>query len=143
MIRLVAATTMMTVAFIGAASAQAKKPAGAKAVTYDLTIQADGNYTGTMDIAVVKGVASGEMRITAPSEVIGKVAGTAKAGELKLDFPYTMVQRKCTGQIVMEIKMPAKRGPATGTVSIVGCGREATNKLNGTVELKPAAPAKK
>jgi hypothetical protein len=143
MIRLAAATTMMAVAWIGAASAQAKKPAGTKGVTYDVTIQADGNYTGTMDIAIAKGVASGDMRITAPGEVIGKVAGTAKAGELKLDFPYTMVQRKCTGQIAMDIKMPAKPGPATGTVSIVGCGRDATNKLNGTIELKPVAPVKK
>jgi hypothetical protein len=48
------------------------------------------------------------------------------------------VQRNCTGQIEMNIKIPAKLGPATGTVSILGCGRDATNKLTGTIELKPA-----
>lgn len=37
--------------------------------------------------------------------------------------------------IEMTIKMPAKPGPATGSVSIVGCGRDATNKLAGPIEL--------
>lgn len=134
----------LTVAIAAAAmvvttGAQGKKPAATNAVTYDVSIQAEGTYTGTMEIAISKGLASGDMRITTPSEVTGKVAGTSKGGELKLDFPYTMVQRKCTGQIEMNIKMPAKPGPASGTVSIVGCGREATNKLTGTIDLKPAA----
>ena len=130
-------------ATVGGMSAQGKKPAGTNAVTYDVTIQADGPYTGKMDIAIAKGVASGNMHITSPGEITGKVAGTSKAGELNLDFPYTMVQRNCTGQIQMNIKMPAQPGPATGTVSIVGCGRDATNKLTGTIDMKPAAPAKK
>jgi hypothetical protein len=59
-------------------------------------------------------------------------------GVLHLDFPYTLVQRTCAGQIEMTIKMPAKPGPATGTVSIVGCGRGATNRLTGTIEARPA-----
>ncbi len=55
-----------------------------------------------------------------------------------LDFPFLMVQRKCERQIAMNIEVPPKMGPANGTVSIVGCGRHATNKLAGTIELKPA-----
>ena len=137
--KLAAATTMMAMMVGAVASAQAKKPAGTNAVTYDVTIQADGGaYTGKMNIATTKGVAAGDMHITTPTEITGKVAGTSKAGELKLDFPYTMVQRKCTGQIEMNIKLPAKPGPAAGTVSIAGCGRDATNKLAGTIELRPA-----
>ena len=113
---------------------------------YDLTIQADGAvYTGTMDLAVAKGKVTGDMHITKPTEITGKPAGTTKAGQMKLDFPYRMVQRECDGQIAMDIKLPAKAavGPATGTVSIVGCGRTPENKLPGTIELKPQAAAKK
>jgi hypothetical protein len=143
MFKLATVTAMTAVALVATASAQARKPAGTNAVTYDITIQTEATYTGTMEIAVVKGVATGNMKITSPGEINGKVAGTSKGGELKLDFPYTMVQRGCTGQIQMDIKMPAKPGPGKGTVSIVGCGRDAANKLNGTIELKPAAPAKK
>ncbi len=143
MLKLAAVTTMMAMMVGAAASAQGKKPAGTNAVTYDITIQTEATYTGTMDLAITKGVATGNMLITSPGEINGKVAGSAKAGELKLDFPYTMVQRNCTGQIQMDIKMPAKPGPGKGTVSIVGCGRDAANKLMGTIELKPAAPSKK
>ena len=143
MLKLAAVTTMMAMMVGAAASAQAKKPAGTNAVTYDITIQTEATYTGKMDIAITKGVATGNMLITSPGEINGKVAGSSKAGELKLDFPYTMVQRNCTGQIQMDIKMPAKPGPGKGTVSIVGCGRDAANKLTGTIELKPAAPTKK
>jgi hypothetical protein len=71
---MVAVTTIAVVTMIATASAQGKKPAGTNAVTYDVSIQADGTYTGTMDIAVTKGVASGDMRITVPSEITGKVA---------------------------------------------------------------------
>jgi hypothetical protein len=143
MIKLAAIAAMTTVTLIGTASAQGKKPAGTNAVTYDITIKADAAYTGTMNIAIAKGVATGNMLITSPQEITGTVAGTSKAGELALDFPYTIVQRNCTGQIQMNIKMPAKPGPASGTISVVGCGRDATNKLTGTIDLKPAAPPKK
>ena len=143
MFKLARVTAMTAVALFATASAQTRTPAGTSAVTYDITIQTEATYTGTMDIAVAKGVATGTMKITSPGEINGKVAGTSKGGELKLDFPYTMVQRGCTGQIQMDIKMPSKPGPGKGTVSIVGCGRDAANKLNGTIELKPAAPAKK
>ena len=143
MFRLAAFAAMTTVALIGTAAAQTTKPVGTNAVTYDIAITADGTYTGTMDIAIAKGLATGDMKITAPQEITGQVAGTSKAGELRLDFPYTMVQRNCTGQIQMNIKIPAKPGPASGTISVVGCGRDATNRLTGTIELKPAAPKKK
>jgi hypothetical protein len=123
-----------------------QKSAGGKPTVYDLTIQADGAaYTGTMELMVAGGKVSGAMNITQPTEVTGKAAGTLKAGQMKLDFPYRMVQRGCDGQIAMDIKMPAKAGaaPAAGTVSIVGCGRTEANKLPGTIELKPKAAAKK
>ena len=133
------AATMTVPVFAG----QAKAP---NATKYDVTIQADGgSYTGTMDLAVAAGKVSGGMHITQPTEITGKPAGTTKAGTMKLDFPYRMVQRECDGRIEMDIKMPAKAGaaPATGTVSIVGCGRTEANKLAGTIELKPAAAAQK
>ncbi len=42
----------------------------------------------------------------------------------------------------MDIKLPAKpaAAPASGTVSITGCGRSEENKLAGTIELKPRKP---
>ena len=127
------------------ALAQQKSAAG-KPTIYDLTIQADGAaYTGTMELMVAGGKVSGAMNITQPTEITGKPAGTSKAGQIKLDFPYRMVQRGCDGQIAMDIKMPAKAGagPAAGTVSITGCGRTDANKLPGTIELKPQAAKKK
>ena len=133
-------------AFIILASGTSAQKPGAKPVKYDVTITADGGtYTGTMDLAVVAGKVAGDMRITKPSEITGKPAGTVKAGAMKLNFPYRMVERGCDGQIEMDIKMPPKPGsaPATGTVSIAGCGRPDTNKLPGTIELKPQAPAAK
>ena len=126
------------------ASAQTKKPA-ANAVMYDVTIQADGAaHTGTMQLATTAGKVSGAMHITQPSEITGTAAGTSKAGQMHLDFPYRMVQRACDGRIEMDIKLPAKMsaGPANGTVSITGCGRSDGNKLAGTIELRPK-PAEK
>ena len=142
-------TIAATVAFLSAfavSPALAQQKSSANTTKYDVTIQADGgSYTGTMDLAVAAGKVSGEMRLTQPTEITGKPAGTSKGGVMKLDFPYRMVQRACDGQITMDIKLPAKAGagPATGTVSIVGCGRTEANKLPGTIELKPAPAAKK
>ena len=138
MLKHTAIVTLVVAATIASAAAQTKKPAATNAVTYDVTIQADGPYTGTMDLAVKGGVVSGGMRIATPTEITGNVAGTSKAGEMRLDFPYEMVTRKCTGQIKMTIAAPAKPAPTKGTVSIVGCGRDAAAPLSGTIELKPA-----
>jgi hypothetical protein len=124
--------------------AQTKK--SANTMTYDVTVTADGTaYTGTMALAVSGGKVTGDMRITAPSEITGTPAGTVKAGKMDLDFPYRMVQRACDGRIAMAITLPAKMGsaPATGTVEITGCGRTEGNKLPGTIELKPKAAAGK
>jgi hypothetical protein len=137
---------VMCLATIGAMPILAQQKPAAGSTKYDVTIQADGAaYTGTMNLAVAKGKVSGDMHITKPTEITGKAAGTTKAGQMKLDFPYRMVQRGCDGQIAMDIKLPAKAGtgPATGTVSIVGCGRTAEDKLPGTIELKPQAAATK
>ena len=117
-------------------SAQSRKPAGPKPVTYEVTIVADGTpYTGQMQLAVRGGKVTGSMHIKQPTEITGKAAGTVKAGEMMLDFPYQMVQRKCTGQIEMKFKAPVKGGRSEGTVGIAGCGRDASSKLPGTIAL--------
>ena len=105
----------------------------------DLTIKAaDGSvYSGKMNMSVVKGKVSGSLRITQPTEITGTVAGTAEKGAMKLAFPYAMTERKCEGTVTMDLKAPAKPGPVTGTMEAVGCGRDATQKLTGTVELVP------
>lgn len=132
-------TCAMVLAVSAGLGAQAKKPAGAKPVTYDVTITTDGTpYMGTMVLTVAGGKVTGTMNIKQPTAVTGKPAGTVKGGEMALDFPFHMVERKCDGQIEMNVKLPTKAVETTGTVSIVGCGRDATNKLSGTVALKPA-----
>ena len=121
------------------AAAQTKKPVGPKPGTYDVTIVADGApYTGQMQLVVSGGKVTGSMHIKQPTEITGKAAGTVKAGEMLLDFPYQMVQRNCTGQIEMKFKAPAKGGGSKGTVGIVGCGRDASTKLSRTIEKSPA-----
>ncbi len=134
-------------AFIVLASApSAQQKSAAKPVKYDITITADGGaYTGTMDLVTTAGKVSGDLHITQPTEITGKPAGTVKASAMKLNFPYRMVQRACDGQIEMDIKMPPKAGsaPATGTVSITGCGRTEANKLPGTIEMKLQPATKK
>jgi hypothetical protein len=137
MVKLGTAAALMAAACT-VVSAQVKKPAATNSVTYDVTITADGGaYTGKMDLAVKAAKVTGKMHLTQPTEITGNAAGTVKAGELLLDFPYTMVQRKCEGQIEMKFKQPVKMAPSTGTVSIAGCGRDPSNKLAGTIELKP------
>ena len=141
--RLRVATMVVCAAVAATGSAQTKKPAGAKPVTYDVTIKADAVYTGTMEMAIDRGKVTGDMRLTSPTEITGKVAGTAKSGVLTLAFPYYMTERKCEGNVKMNITMPAKPGPASGTMEAAGCGRDPANVLPGTVELKPATPVKK
>jgi len=138
MTRLCGTAALMLVVSAAAGAAQTKKPAVAKAVTYDLTITVDsGAYTGKLDLVTTAARVAGTMHITQPTEITGKVAGTSKAGEMVLDFPYHMVQRNCDGQIAMTFKAPSKTAGSKGTVSIAGCGRDAANKLTGTMELKP------
>ena len=139
--RVRAAAALMIAASLSVVSAQTKKPAGAKSVTYDVTITAEGTpYTGTMDLAITGGKVTGNMHITKPTEITGKAAGTAKAGDVALDFPYRMVQRSCDGQIAMNFKLAPKVAPSKGTVSIIGCDG---GKLPGTIELTPAKPPAK
>ena len=143
MIQIRTAAALLIAASVSVAAAQTKKPAGANTVTYDVTIVAEGTpYTGTMDLTVVRGKVTGSMHITQPTEITGKPAGTVKAGDVALDFPYHMVQRNCDGQIAMNFKLAPKPGPSKGTVSIVDCGGDPSNKLPGTIELTPARPAK-
>ena len=140
------AILMAGAAVLVATTASAEQKSKTTSTKYDIAIQADGaTYTGTMDLAVAAGKVSGDMHITQPTAVTGKPAGTVTTGAMKLDFPYRMVQRACDGQIAMDVKLPAKANaaPATGTVSITGCGRTAANALAGTIEMKPQVPAKK
>jgi hypothetical protein len=125
-----------------AASAQTKS-AGTKPVTHDITVKADAVYTGTIDIAIDGGKVTGDLNVTSPTSIVGKVAGTSKAGVLNLDFPYRMTERNCTGTVKMTITLPARPGPATGTMEAGGCGREDGSKVTGTVEITPASVNKK
>ena len=128
---------------VSAQTAQAKKPAGTKGVTYDVTINADAVYTGTMELTVVGGKVTGNLNLTSPTPITGKIAGTSKAGVLSLDFPYVMTERNCEGNVKMTIKVPPKTGPAAGTMEAGSCGGgDPGQKVTGTVDLKPAAPAK-
>ncbi|HJR61077.1 MAG TPA: hypothetical protein VJ813_16820 [Vicinamibacterales bacterium] len=138
------AAALMVAAGLTVVSAQPKKTGGANSVTYDVTINADGAaHTGRMVLAVNGPKVTGKMHITSPGEITGNAAGSMKAGVMTLDFPYHMVQRNCDGQIAMNIRLTPKLPASNGTVEIVGCGRDASNKLAGTIELKPVAAQKK
>jgi hypothetical protein len=129
-------------AMVSVTSAQTKKPASAKTVKYDLTAKADQVYTGTMEISVEGGKVTGSMLVTSPTEITGTVSGSEKKGVLNLSFPYHMTENKCQGQVTMNITLPAKPGPATGTMEAQGCS-DPSEKVTGTVELVPSAGAKK
>lgn len=139
----VAAVALIWAVMASSVPAQTKKPAGTKSVTYDVTIKADEVYTGKMEMAVDRGKVTGNLHLTSPTEITGKVAGTAKGSVLSLDFPYHMTERKCEGNVTMTITLSAKSGPATGTMEAGECGGDPNKKLPGTVELNPVMPAKK
>lgn len=111
-------------------------------MTHDVIVDAEEPFTGTMRIEIVKGQVSGDMHITSPTEITGTLAGTVKDGVMTLAFPFHMVEGNCDGSVTMSITMPEKPGPSKGTMEAVGCGRDAANKLLGTVELRPR-PAEK
>lgn len=143
MIERLASATLALFVLASPAFAQAKK--AANSIDYDVTVVADGTpYTGTMTLAINAGKVSGDIHITAPTEVTGKVAGSAKGGQLALDFPYRMVERGCEGQIAISIALPEKKAtaPTTGTAVIGQCGEPESEKIQGTVELKPKAAEK-
>ena len=93
-------------------------------------------------MVVEKGKVTGDMRISSPTGIIGKVAGTSEAGVLKLDFPYHMTEQGCDGNVKMHLKVPPKAGPITGTMEATGCGMEPGQTLTGTVEMTVARPKK-
>ena len=129
---------------VGASPAFAQSKKAASAMVYDLTVTAEGTpYTGTMTLAVAGGKVTGDMHITVPTEITGKVAGIAKGGQLDLDFTYRMVERGCEGQIAFPVTLPAKKSaaPITSTATIAACG-EPQNKITGAVELKPKTAKK-
>lgn len=121
------------------AAAQDGKAAGAKPIVHEIIVTADTVYTGTVEIAVTRGKVTGDMVITSPTRITGKVAGTSKAGVLTLEFPFLMVEQNCEGTVKMDIKMGEKPGVGSGTMEAVGCGSEADQPVTGTVELKPVA----
>jgi hypothetical protein len=132
-----AAVAALTVVLCVSLSAQEKKAVGTKSVMHDLTVTtSESVYTGTMDLAIDMGKVTGKMVVTAPTAITGNVAGTSKAGEVNLDFPFHMVEQNCDGTVKMSIKLSEKPGLSTGTMEAVGCGGD---KIGGTVELKPSA----
>jgi hypothetical protein len=123
-----------------AAQEQKKEEGGPKPVLHDITVTADVVYTGTMSMAVEKGKVSGDLHITVPTEVTGKVAGTAKGNQLALEFPFYMTEQQCEGFVKIDVTLPEKAGtPATGKLTAIGCGIEESQPLVGAVELKPSA----
>jgi hypothetical protein len=134
-----AAVVAMVVAGAAVTAGQTTKPTGPTPVLYTITVKADDVYTGTIELATEKGTVSGNMQITSPTPITGKVAGTSKAGVITLDYPYVMTARNCEGRVMMTIKMPPKPGPAAGTMEALSCG-DPSRKLTGTVELVPANP---
>lgn len=137
----VAAT--LACALAAGAGVLAQTKAAAKKRVYDVTVKADQVYTGTMEMVVEGGKVTGSMLITSPTHITGKVAGTEKKGVLNLAFPYVLTERQCEGNVTMQITMPAKPGPANGTMEATECGGDPSNKMPGTVELVPAAAKKK
>lgn len=133
---------LIGVAIASAASAQPKSAPG-KAITHDITIKADTVYTGTVDIAIDGGKVTGDLRLTSPTPITGKIAGTAKAGVLRLAYPYHMTERNCTGNVKMTIDMPAKPGTATGIMEATNCGADDGTKVTGTIEMTPVGLKKK
>ena len=142
MLKHVTAVALMCAVLSAVASAQTKKQAGTKSVMHDITVKADEVYTGTIEMAVDSGKVTGKLHLTAPTEITGKVAGTAKGGVLNLEFPYYMTERQCDGMVKMNITLPAKPGLATGTMEAGACG-DPGSKVTGTVELKPSELKKK
>jgi hypothetical protein len=140
---LVAATLACALAAAAGVSAQTKKAVDAKKRTYDVTIKVDQVYTGTMEVVVEGGKVTGSMLLTSPTEITGKVAGTEKKGVLDLAFPYVITERKCEGNVTMQITMPAKPGPASGTMEATECGGDPSNRAPGTIDLVPATPKAK
>ena len=142
MFKHVTAVALMCAVLTSVASAQTKKQAGTKSVMHDITVKADEVYTGTIEMAVNSGKVTGNLHLTAPTEITGKVSGTAKGGVLSLEFPYHMTERQCGGTVKMNITLPAKPGLATGTMEASACG-EPGGTVTGTVELKPSDLKKK
>lgn len=131
--------TLTALALLLAVPASSQTKPATKAVAHDLTVKtADGAvYTGTMEMAVEKGKVTGKLHITTPTVITGTVAGTAEKGLMKLEFPYLMAERNCEGSVKIDLTVPAKPGPSKGTMEAVGCGRDASQKLTGSVELVP------
>ena len=129
-----AATAIMGLLAMAGLSAD-QKPAPGKTITHELTVTTDQIYKGTLDLAIDAGKVSGKMKITSPTEITGDVAGTSKAGELSLDFPYHLTENNCDGNVKLSIKLAEKTGPSPGTMEATGCDIE--GKLAGTVEIKP------
>jgi hypothetical protein len=128
-----------------AASAGAQATKQEKSAVHDITVTANGTvYSGRIELALAQGKVTGDMHLTTPTEIKGKVAGTSKAGVLALDFPYTITEQGCSGTVKMNITLPPKAGPAKGTMEATGCGDG--QGVTGTVELSapvPKTPAKK
>jgi hypothetical protein len=140
MFKWTAIAALVGAGFAAGAAAQTPAPAALKNPTHEISVSAgDTIYTGTVALQVDAGKVTGDMLITVPSQITGKVAGTSKQGVMVLEFPYNMVDNGCQGTVKMNIKMPEKPGVATGTMEAKGCAEDPNQVLPGTVELKPIA----
>ena len=99
-----------------------------QAPTYDAKfVTTEGQaYTGTLTFAVdAKGVVTGKMRLTDPTEVLGTLSGTVKGGKWTFEFPYEIPEQGCTGTVKGEAKVPADAKTIEGTgVAGGGCAEQ-------------------
>ena len=145
MFRRTAGSAILCVLAVAGLSAQAKKPATSKPIVHEVTITADNVYTGTMEMSIVTGKVSGTMLLTSPTEITGKIAGTSKAGELDLEFPFHMTGEQLRRHGQDDHRVARLAGAVEGDDGGGGLRPRRSNKVTGTVELKPvpaAAPAK-
>ena len=116
------------------------KPATPPAPTYDAKfVSSEGQeYTGTLTFAVdAKGVVTGKMRLTSPTEVTGTLGGTVKAGKWTFEFPYEIPEQGCTGVVKGEARVPADGKVIEGTGTAGGGCAEQPVALTFTLTKKP------
>lgn len=102
---------------------------GAAAPTYDARFDLQqGSYTGVATFAVDrKGVVTGNMELTQPIGVKGKLTGEVKDNVWTFEFPYEIAQQNCTGVVKGTAKVSADRKTVNGNVTIGGaCVQEPT-----------------
>jgi len=110
---------------LGAGAFQGSTPA---APSYDakFTLDTDGAvYSGTTTFVVdAKGVVTGKMALTDPTEVNGMLGGTVKDGTWAVAFDYTIPAQSCSGTVKGTAKVATDMKVISGPVTIAGACTE-------------------